>query len=119
MDLTPIGSTPETTFGPDNTSYEAMGGADHVLALVTAFYDRMDLEPALETIRNLHPADLSSSREKLYESRLKRPSPLRDDKIVVAWNGLMISAFAQAGFSLEEPAYTEAARSLRNGNGKE
>jgi len=55
-------------------------------------------------------ATLSAAREPLYQARGHRPAPLRDEKILAAWNGLMISAFAQAGFALEEPAYTEAAR---------
>jgi uncharacterized protein YyaL (SSP411 family) len=55
-------------------------------------------------------ATVRAAREPLYQARTRRPAPLRDQKILAAWNGLMISAFAQAGFSLEEPAYTETAR---------
>jgi uncharacterized protein YyaL (SSP411 family) len=55
-------------------------------------------------------ATVRAARAPLYEVRARRPAPLRDEKILAAWNGLMISAFAQAGFSLEEPAFTEAAR---------
>ncbi|MGH7805228.1 MAG: thioredoxin domain-containing protein, partial [Candidatus Binatia bacterium] len=39
---------------------------------------------------------LADARRKLFEAREKRPKPFRDEKIVVAWNGLMISAFARA-----------------------
>ena len=42
-------------------------------------------------------------REKLYAARNLRTPPLRDDKILAAWNGLMISAFARTGFALNEP----------------
>ncbi len=38
---------------------------------------------------------LDASREKLYQVRLKRPRPHLDDKVICAWNGLMISAFAK------------------------
>ncbi|GAG82750.1 unnamed protein product, partial [marine sediment metagenome] len=41
---------------------------------------------------------ISESKEILYQTREKRPAPLKDDKIITAWNGLMISAFAKAGF---------------------
>jgi uncharacterized protein YyaL (SSP411 family) len=48
---------------------------------------------------------ISSARKKLYAARQKRPAPLRDDKILTAWNGLMISAFARAGFVLNRRDY--------------
>ena len=41
--------------------------------------------------------------------RSARAAPLRDDKILVAWNGLMISAFARAGFAWQQPAWIAAA----------
>ncbi|WP_275099688.1 DUF255 domain-containing protein [Sedimenticola hydrogenitrophicus] len=48
-------------------------------------------------------------RERLYQAREARPHPLRDDKILTAWNGMMITTLAQAGDLLGEPRYTEAA----------
>ncbi len=48
---------------------------------------------------------LREVRERLYRVRQRRPPPLRDEKILAAWNGLMISAFAQASFVLAEPGY--------------
>jgi len=49
------------------------------------------------------------AREQLYRARARRPAPLRDEKILAGWNGLMISALAQAGFALDEETYTDAA----------
>lgn len=57
----------EPTFGPHNTPYDALGGDAAVRALVDTFYDHMDRESEFQIIRNLHPEDLTSSREKLYE----------------------------------------------------
>jgi uncharacterized protein YyaL (SSP411 family) len=54
-------------------------------------------------------ASLARAREVLYAAREERPHPLRDDKILVAWNGLMISAMATGGRVLGEPRYLEAA----------
>jgi uncharacterized protein YyaL (SSP411 family) len=52
---------------------------------------------------------LDESRKLLFDARAKRPRPARDDKIVTAWNGLMISAFARAAQVLDDRAYLEAA----------
>jgi hypothetical protein len=52
---------------------------------------------------------LARGREKLFAARALRPRPLLDDKILTAWNGLMISAFARAGQALDEPRYSAAA----------
>ncbi len=46
----------------------------------------------------------------LFAARSGRPRPRRDDKVITAWNGLMISAFAKASHILQEPRYAEAAR---------
>jgi uncharacterized protein len=45
----------------------------------------------------------------LYEARSKRVPPLLDDKVLVAWNGLMIEAFAQAARVFPERGYAESA----------
>jgi uncharacterized protein YyaL (SSP411 family) len=50
-------------------------------------------------------AELAESREKLFAVREKRVRPARDDKVIVAWNGLMIDAMARAGAALNEPEY--------------
>lgn len=52
---------------------------------------------------------LSASREKLLEVREKRPRPHLDDKILVSWNGLMISAFSRAYQVLGDQEYLQAA----------
>jgi uncharacterized protein YyaL (SSP411 family) len=54
-------------------------------------------------------AALSEARSKLYAARARRVPPARDDKVLAAWNGLMISALSQGGRLLDEPRYTEAA----------
>ena len=53
---------------------------------------------------------LQESRRKLFELRETRIKPDRDEKILTAWNGLMLASFAEAGVILNRPDYTEAAR---------
>lgn len=48
---------------------------------------------------------LEEAKERLYVARSQRPAPHRDEKILTAWNGLMIRAYAQAALILGEPAY--------------
>ena len=52
---------------------------------------------------------LARCRQRLFESREKRPRPHLDDKIITAWNGLMISAFARAAQVLDDAEYLAAA----------
>jgi uncharacterized protein YyaL (SSP411 family) len=56
-------------------------------------------------------AAVRSARGPLLETRAKRPPPLRDEKILTSWNGLMISAHARAALALGDPTY--AARAER------
>jgi uncharacterized protein YyaL (SSP411 family) len=55
-------------------------------------------------------AGLDKAAKALLEERAKRVRPHLDDKILTAWNGLMISAFALAGAVLEDERYAAAAR---------
>jgi uncharacterized protein len=54
-------------------------------------------------------AKLSLARQKLYAVRAQRVWPSLDDKVLVAWNGLVLSALAEAGTALSRPDYTAAA----------
>jgi len=57
---------------------------------------------------------VATAREQLREVRSRRPGPLRDEKVLAAWNGLMIGACARAALVLGEPAHAEhAARAAR------
>jgi uncharacterized protein len=51
-------------------------------------------------------------RDRLFQIRERRPKPLRDDKAIASWNGLMLAALAEAGRRLDRPDWLEAARRL-------
>ena len=56
---------------------------------------------------------LISVREHVLEARQDRPAPARDDKLIGAWNGLVIEALGQAGRLLRQPDWSaHAAESL-------
>jgi hemoglobin len=55
----------QPTFGVGDASYLAAGGTEGLLQLSRRFYEVMDTLPAARTIRNMHPADLSSTTERL------------------------------------------------------
>ena len=53
--------------------------------------------------------DIREAKQLLFARRESRPRPHLDNKILTSWNGLMISALAQAAAVLREPSYLEAA----------
>jgi len=55
-------------------------------------------------------ARLEGIRTRLFENREGRIHPLKDDKVLADWNGLMIAAFAYAARAFDEPAYAQTAR---------
>ncbi|MCH8310513.1 MAG: thioredoxin domain-containing protein [Chloroflexi bacterium] len=67
---------------------------------------------------------LDESRGILLEERVQRVAPMRDDKTLTVWNGLMLRAYAEAGAVLNRPDYVAVAqksaefllRELREGN---
>ena len=84
-------SDPHQEFRGKNVLYQAKSLADTAKAADTS-------EGQVEEI-------LSSAREELFNVRAQRPRPHRDEKIVVAWNGMAIGALAVAGRALssEDP----------------
>jgi uncharacterized protein YyaL (SSP411 family) len=53
---------------------------------------------------------LENARERLFMTRERRVHPLKDDKILTSWNGLMIAAMAKAYKALGNQTYAEAAQ---------
>ena len=98
-----VGEPVATAFG---ASPSGNWDATNVLwfpAPVAAVAHELELEPdALER-------DVEAARASLFELRARRVRPATDDKVLAAWNGMAISALAEAGRALGEPRYVEAA----------
>jgi uncharacterized protein YyaL (SSP411 family) len=58
--------------------------------------------------------DVSAAKTVLYTLRKERTAPGRDDKILTAWNGMMLAAFAEAGRVLDRDEYREVAHANAN-----
>jgi uncharacterized protein YyaL (SSP411 family) len=71
----------------------------HTPRSVDEVAQQLQLPP--ETVRRT----VEEAKDVLYAARARRPPPLRDDKILAAWNGLMISAYAQAALVLGHERY--------------
>ena len=65
---------------------------------------------ALETKQEKFDDRLEGVRNRLFDIRGARIHPLKDDKVLADWNGLMSAAIAQAGRVFEEPKWVEAAK---------
>ena len=53
---------------------------------------------------------VSAAKTGLHAARSKRPPPLRDDKVLVGWNALVVSALVRAAIVLGDKTYSDAAQ---------
>jgi uncharacterized protein YyaL (SSP411 family) len=76
-------------------------------------HERQSLEDSAAALK-IDAAQLNeilfACKEKLFTVREKRIKPMRDEKVLTAWNGLTLAAFAEAGFVLHRHDYMDAAR---------
>ena len=94
---------------PDgNAPFDPQQEFTHKNLLYTA---RSRADVAMLTGRSREEVDaaLARARVKLLAVRDTRPRPHLDDKVLTAWNGLMIAAFARAARVLDDAVYREAA----------
>jgi len=93
--------------------FDAVLGSD---AEVAAEFFGVTVDGNFEGTNILHrPTDqgwsevVESARLRMLDERATRVRPGLDDKVVAAWNGLALRAFAEAGAALGEDRYLEAA----------
>lgn len=87
----------DAAWAADLLAVTAEGTFEHGSSVLTLLRDPDD------------PARWQRVRSELLASRERRTRPARDDKVVAAWNGLMIGALAEAGRIFDEPDWVRAA----------
>ena len=65
--------------------------------------------PHLNNYNFYNQTSIDAARKKLFDKRKNRIHPLKDDKILTDWNGLMIAAFARASIIFKDDTYLKAA----------
>jgi len=75
----------------------------HVVEEAETLAEEMDM--SLEAVQE----SLKRGRAMLFRARERRVKPGRDEKILTAWNGLMLRAFAEAARYLDRPDYLQVA----------
>lgn len=76
---------------------------------------------SIEAVASKHNLSIERAREiiekarrSLFDIRERRVKPGRDEKILTAWNGLMLASFAEASAILDRADYGEVARTNAN-----
>jgi uncharacterized protein YyaL (SSP411 family) len=96
--------SPEGNFKDEATGQKSGTNILHLTVPLAKWADRYDVKAGeLEE-------DWEKIRNRLFQGRKKRVHPLKDDKILTDWNGLMIAALALGARVLDKPQYAEAAR---------
>jgi len=94
---------PEGNFKEESTGHATGTNIPHFTKSLAEIAKEMGVE-------ELHLSEvLKRSRVKLFEHREKRIHPLKDDKILTDWNGLMIAALSKAAQVFNDEEYLTAA----------
>ncbi|MCG6533443.1 MAG: thioredoxin domain-containing protein [Syntrophales bacterium LBB04] len=95
---------------PDgNFTEEATGGKSGGENILHLKQPLDELAPTLGLTSDQLMARVETARSKLFEARRRRIHPLKDDKVLTDWNGLMIAALAKGAQVFDEPTYRDAA----------
>ena len=96
--------SPEGNFTDEATRRKTGTNIIHLTATIEKWAQKLNLP--LAHLRD----EWSMVRQKLFAVREKRIHPLKDDKILTDWNGLMISALSLGARILNQSQYEKAAR---------
>ena len=86
------------------------GNFEHGTTVLSIPYPLEQVATAIDTGEPQLRDRIDDIRRRLYAAREQRVHPGRDDKVITAWNALMLGAFAEAGAALQRPDYVEIAQ---------
>ena len=95
--------SPEGNFKDESTGQKNGTNILHLTVALNKWAERYGLNT--ESLES----DWEKIRNRLFHAREKRIHPLKDDKILLEWNGLMIAALAFGARVLAKPQYAQAA----------
>jgi uncharacterized protein YyaL (SSP411 family) len=87
----------------ESGNFEDGKSIPHILLPLEDFARHEGMDP--EVLRGV----MEDARSKLFDARAKRIHPFKDDKILTAWNGLMIAALSKGSAAFGESRYHQAA----------
>jgi uncharacterized protein YyaL (SSP411 family) len=96
--------SPEGNFTDEATRQKTGANILHLTAPLKNWAEKFDLT------KDQLEQDWENIRDQLFRVREKRIHPLKDDKILTDWNGLMIAALAMGARILNKSEYENAAR---------
>jgi uncharacterized protein len=85
------------------------GNFEHGATVLSMPYPLQQVATALSLDATELGTRLDGIRTRLYAAREQRIHPGRDDKVITAWNAMMLAAFAEAGAALQRDDYVEVA----------
>jgi uncharacterized protein YyaL (SSP411 family) len=100
------GAEPKGNVAPDSDPHDELVGQNVLIQRLTVPEAAAKFQHSLETM----DYRLNEDRAALLARRALRPRPHLDDKILTAWNGLMIGAYARAAQILDDESYLDTAQ---------
>jgi uncharacterized protein YyaL (SSP411 family) len=95
--------SPEGNFKDEASGQKTGANILHLTAPLNTWADKYSMPP--EEMKQIW----EDNRNKLFRTREQRIHPLKDDKILTDWNGLMIAALSLGARVLQRPEYAVAA----------
>ncbi|WP_434421209.1 thioredoxin domain-containing protein [Nannocystis pusilla] len=97
-----LGNRDDAAFFAAVYGVDPRGNFEHGMSILHLAQPPAQIAGALGMTEAALEARLAPLRAKLLEARYQRVPPLRDDKILTSWNGLLISGLARAAAATEQ-----------------